>query len=357
MRSGFERLASVALRSQELLPEQERKLIALARNGDEQAFRELVEPYRDRLQAHGYRMLGSLQDAEDALQDTLLRAWRGLSGFQEGRSLRPWLYRIATNVCHDLLGKRSSRVLPPDAGPPAAPAAGPGDALESAPWLDPFPDDVIGVQDGYASPEARYEEREAVELAFVAALQHVPANQRAVLILRDVLGFSARETADLLDTSEASANSALQRARVTVSTRLPVRSQQATVRALGDDRLRRVVDTYVKAWEEHNVGAIVALLAEDVSFVMPPFPNWFQGRDAVVGFIASVIDTPGLRCIETRANGQPALAWYIWDEREQHFAAAAIEVYSFAGERLAQIAAFPTPALFARFRLPATVAA
>jgi RNA polymerase sigma-70 factor (ECF subfamily) len=198
---------------QELVPARARKLIAAARDGDEGAFGELVESYRARLHAHCYRMLGSLHDSEDALQETLLRAWRGLAGFEEGRSLRPWLYRIATNVCIDLLAKRPRRVLPADARPSSEPSAGPGNPLTDAPWLEPYPDDVLGIQAGYASPEARFEERESVELALIAALQHVPPNQRAVLVMRDVLGFSASETAEALDTSEASANSALMLAR------------------------------------------------------------------------------------------------------------------------------------------------
>ena len=302
-------------------------------------------------------MLGSLHDSEDALQETLLRVWRGLAGFEEERNLRPWLYRIATNVCIDLLAKRTQRVLPPDARPAADPTAGPGHQLLDAPWLEPYPDDVLEIQGGYASPEAHYEERESVELAFIAALQHVPPNQRAVLVLRDVLGLSARETAEALDTSQASANSALQRARKTVSERLPAQSQQASLRELGDRKLRRLVEAYIQAWEQRDIQAIVALLAEDANFIMPPFPNWFEGREAVAGFISANIETPGLRHIETRANGQPAIGWYLWDEDEERFAAAAIEVYSFAGERLTQIAAFASPELFQRFDLPADLAA
>ena len=335
--------------SQELVPERAAKLIAAARGGDERAFHELVEPYRARLHAHCYRMLGSLHDAEDALQETLLRAWRGLTGFDEARSLRPWLYRIATNACLNLLAKRPRRVMPPDDRPSAEPAAGPGELLLDAPWLEPYPDEVPG---GYASPEARYEECESVELAFIAALQHVPANQRAALLLRDVLGFSARETAAALDTSEASANSALQRARRTTAERLPSQSQQATLRALGDDGLRRLVAAYIEAWERHDVDAIVALLAADARFVMPPFPNWFEGRDVVAAFIAANIATPGLRYIETRANAQPAIGWYLWEPDRRRFAAAAIEVYSFGGEQLTQIAAFASPELFGRFGMP-----
>ena len=344
-------------RRQELIPARAEKLIAAARGGDEGAFGELVESYRARLQAHCYRMLGSLHDAEDALQETLLRAWRGLAGFQEGRSLRPWLYRIATNVCIDLLAKRPKRIMPPDTRPSAEPSAGPGEVLIDAPWLEPYPDEILGVEAGYASPEARYEERESVELAFIAALQHVPPNQRAALVLRDVLGLSARETAEALDTSEASANSALQRARKTITDRLPAQSQQASLRVLGDGKLRRLVEAYIDAWEARDVKAIVALLAEDANFVMPPFPNWFQGRDAVVAFISANIETPGLRHIETRANGQPAIGWYLWDEDEDRFSAAAIEVYSFDGERLTQITAFASPELFRRFGMPVQLAA
>ena len=344
-------------RSQEQVPERERKLIALAREGDEAAFRELTEPYRARLNAHCYRMLGSLHDCEDALQETLLRAWRGLAGFKLERSLRPWLYRIATNVCIDALAKRPGRVLPPDAGPPAAPSGGPGTPIDDAPWLEPYPDEILGVADGHASPEARYEERESVELAFIAALQHLAPNQRAVLVLRDVLGFSARETAEVLDTSEASANSALQRARRTIATRLPARSQQQAMRALGDRKLRELIEAYVRAWEERDVEGIVSLLASDANFVMPPFANWFAGRDAVAEFIASTIETGRLHWIETRANGQPAIGWYLWDEERRRFAAAAIEVYSFAAERLSLIAAFASPELFERFGLPAEIEA
>jgi RNA polymerase sigma-70 factor (ECF subfamily) len=204
----------------------ERRLLDAARGGDEDAFRRLVEPHRSTLHAHCYRMLGSLHDSEDALQETLLRAWRGLARVEVDRSLRPWLYRIATNVCLDLIAKRPQRTLPIDRGSPAGPADGPGEPLVESVWIEPYPDDALGLEDGYAAPEARYEQREAVELAFVAALQHLPASQRAVLILREVLGFSAREVAESLETTTASVNSALQRARKTVEERLPARSHR-----------------------------------------------------------------------------------------------------------------------------------
>ena len=254
---------------------QERPLLAAAREGDEEAFRRLVEPYRGELHAHCYRMLGSVHDAEDALQDALLRAWRGLARFEGRSSLRSWLYTIATNTSLNLIGRRPKRVLPIDYGPAADPHGGPGVPVAETVWMEPYADDTFGLQDGLAGPEARYEQRESVELAFIAALQHLPANQRAVLILRDVLGFSAKETAETLETTVASANSALQRARATVEERLPEQSQQATLRALGDERLNEIVESYMKAWERCDVDAVVGMLTEDACFSMPPLATWF----------------------------------------------------------------------------------
>src|SRR3954464_4821226 len=207
---------------------EERGLLEAARGGDEAAYSRLVEPHRAELQAHCYRMLGSVHDAEDALQDALLRAWRGLARFEGRSSLRSWLYRIATNTSLNLIEKRPKRVLPVDYGPAADPHDGPGDPLVESVWVEPYPDETLGLEDGFAAPEARYERRESVELAFVAALQNLPPNQRAVLVMREVLGFSAREVAESLETTTASVNSALQRARTAVDERLPEQSQQAT---------------------------------------------------------------------------------------------------------------------------------
>jgi RNA polymerase sigma-70 factor, ECF subfamily len=296
-------------------------------------------------------MLGSLHDAEDALQDTLLRAWRSLSRFDGERPLRPWLYRIATNACLDALARRPPRLLPIQHGQPAAPADGPGAAAEVA-WLEPYPGELLGIEDGFASPDALYEQREAVELAFVAALQHLPPRQRAVLILREVLGFSAREVADALETTTASVNSALQRARQVVAERRPTRSQQATLRSLGDARLREVVQRYVEAWESRNVDAMVAILAEEATFAMPPFPGWFRGRDAVIAFITGT-GTPALRHLITRANGQPAIAWYLWDAQQERHVAVSLEVLALEGARVREITAFVLPELFPHFGLPA----
>jgi RNA polymerase sigma-70 factor, ECF subfamily len=329
---------------------QERRLLVEARGGDQRAFRRLVEPHRGALHAHCYRMLGSLHDAEDALQETLLRAWRALAGFRADRPLRPWLYKIATNVCLDAIAKRPKRALPIDNSRPVGPDAGPGEPLVEPVWLEPYPDERVGVEDGYAAPEARYEERESVELAFVAALQHLPARQRAVLILREVLGFSAREVAESLETSAASVNSALQRARRAVEERLPAQSQQATLRSLGDERLRATVQSYIEAWESRNVDAIVAILVEDARFAMPPFPNWFDGRDAVIAFISST-GKPLLRSVPTRANGQPAVGWFMWDARRGSYAPTSLEVLTLEGARVKEITAFVFPELFPSFGL------
>jgi RNA polymerase sigma-70 factor, ECF subfamily len=316
----------------------EQRLVQAARGGDEDAFRALIEPHRGVLYAHCYRMLGSPHDAEDALQEALLRSWRGLGGFRSGAPIRPWLFRIATNVCLDAVGRRPRRVLTLADSAPAAAGDGPGTPLAESVWLEPYPDE-------------RYEQRENVELAFVAALQHLPARQRAVLLLRDVLGFSAREVAEALETTAASVNSALQRARTAVVERVPARSQQETLRALGDARLRELVERYVEAWERNDVEAIRALLVEDAIFAMPPYPRWWQGRDAVIAMFVAA-GAPRLRHIRTSANAQPAIAWYVWDPDRDAYAASALEVITVDGGRIAQVTAFVSPALFGRFGLP-----
>src|SRR3954471_25046994 len=213
-------------------------LLEAARRGDEGAFERLIEPYRAELHAHCYRMLGSVHDAEDALQDALLRAWRGIARFEGRSSLRSWLYTSPTNPCLNVIARRPKRVLPLDYTDASDPHDGPGRPLAETVWIEPYPDVSVGLQDGLAAPEARYEMRESVELAFVAAIQHLPANQRAALILREVLGFSAKEVAESLETTVASVTSALQRARKTIDEHIPERTQQATLRALGDEKLR-----------------------------------------------------------------------------------------------------------------------
>ena len=219
----------------------ERQLLEASRAGDEKAFAVLIGPYQAQLRTHCYRMLGSLHDAEDALQETMLRAWSGLARFESRSSLRSWLYRIATNASLRMIEKRPKRVLPIDYGPAADPHAPFGEPLTESIWLEPYPDAQLGVEASMLGPDARYEQRESIELAFAAAFQHLPARQRAVLILRDVLGFSARKTAEALEMTPVSVDSALQRAHKAIEERVPGRTQQATLRALGDTELRQIV--------------------------------------------------------------------------------------------------------------------
>jgi RNA polymerase sigma-70 factor (ECF subfamily) len=323
---------------------QERELLDAARNGDEDAYRRLVEPYQGELQAHCYRMLGSLHDAEDALQETLLRAWRGLSGFEGRSSLRSWLYTIATNTCLSAIERRPKRVLPIDYGPSADPHTTPGEPLVESVWLEPYPDEKLGVEDGFAAPEARYEQRESVELAFVAALQHLPANQRAALILREVLGFSAQEVAESLETTVASVNSALQRARETVNGRLPEQSQQATLRSLGDERIRELVQNYADALERCDVHAVVAMLAEDATWSMPPMSTWYRGLETLVPFMTEwpLSGEWRWRNLPTRANGQAAVASYSWYEETGSYRPFALNVLTVRGAQISDITSFIT---------------
>jgi RNA polymerase sigma-70 factor (ECF subfamily) len=323
-------------------------LLDAAAAGDEHAFRQLVEPHRSELHAHCYRMLGSLHDADDAVQETMLRAWRGLPNFAGPRRLRAWLYKIATNVCLNVIARRPRRRLPTDRGSPARPDDEPGEPITESVWIEPYPTEEIGVDDGYAVPEARYEQREAVELAFIAALQHLPATQRAVLILRDVLGFSAYEAAGTLKTTTAAVTSALQRARNTIDERLPDRSQQSTLRALGDAQVRELVTRYTEAWERGDVAAITAMLADDATFAMPPFALWWRGRDVIAAFAAE----PVHRYLPTRANGQAANAAYRWNPDEQRYVAEALEVLTVDGTHVKEMTAFMTPEIFPRFALP-----
>jgi RNA polymerase sigma-70 factor (ECF subfamily) len=326
---------------------EQRDLLERARGGSESAFATLVEPYRGELQAHCYRMLGSVHDAEDALQEALLRAWRGLGKFEERSSLRSWLYTIATNTSLNAIGKRPKRVLPVDYGPRADPHDGPREPLIEQVWIEPLADETLEIEDGFATPEARYEQREGVELAFIAALQLLPANQRAALILREVLGFSAKECAAMLDTSTASINSALQRARKTVEDRLPDPSQQETMRTLGDDGVREVVDSYVDAWARGDVDAVVSMLTEDAAFSMPPMRTWFGGEgghEELATFLRSY-PLNGMwkwKPIQVRANGQPALAYYAWNDDAGAYIPFALNVLTLRGDKISDVTAFIT---------------
>ncbi|MBE2315183.1 sigma-70 family RNA polymerase sigma factor [Solirubrobacter sp. CPCC 204708] len=301
----------------------------------EHAYQELIEPHRRELHAHCYRMLGSVQDAEDALQEALLRAWKAFDRFEGRAQPKTWLYRIATNTCLDAIARRKGkRELPIDRGPDEAP-------LTEIAYLEPYPDD----------PGASYERRESVELAFIAALQHLPATQRAVLILREVLGFSAKETAELLDTTPASVNSAMQRARAAVDERLPDQSQQATLQRLGDRAVADIVERYVEAWNRGDVDAVVHMLAEDATFSMPPNSEWFRGHDAIRAFLPTgPLSIPRI-FVPTRANGQPAFGTYKLIDGE--WLPNAIHVITLDDRgAIVDAVAFLDPALFDVFGLP-----
>jgi RNA polymerase sigma-70 factor (ECF subfamily) len=323
----------------------ELRLLDAARAGDGDAFGLLVEPHRRALHAHCYRMLASLQDADDALQETLLQAWRGLARFEGRSSLRTWLYSIATNACLRASACRPPRMLPLDVSAPAFVGEVPGRPLSDSVWIEPYPDDRLG-------PEDEVERRESVELAFVAALCHLPPLQRAVLLLRQVLGFSARETAAALETTVPAVNSAQQRARKVVDERLPARSQQDTLRALGDETARGLVSRYADAMANGDVDTVVSMLVEDATWSMPPLATWYSGLDAIRVFLGEHPLQQPWRHIPTGANGQPALLCYMWQPDAGVFELEAVDVLSFDGPRIAAIDAFRDPVVLASFGEP-----
>jgi RNA polymerase sigma-70 factor (TIGR02960 family) len=326
----------------------EERLLADARRGDEAAFELLVERHRGDLYAHCYRMLGSVQDAEDAVQESLLAAWRGLRSFEGRSSLRTWLFRVATNACLRLSSRRPRRMLSFDHGPARSDPRDLGEPVTGPVWLEPWPEELP--TDDQPDPAAAYLRRESVELAFVAALQHLPGTQRAVLILREVLGFTAAEVAGILDTTLASVNSALQRARATVAQRVPPRTQQAELAALGPGGRRRLVEAFVTAWERADVAALLALLAEDARFTMPPLPAWFDGREDVGRFLAQRMFARPWRLVPTAANGQPAFACYQGDG--ERFRLGAVNVLSLRDGQIRWIAGFLDPQVLSRFSVP-----
>jgi RNA polymerase sigma-70 factor (ECF subfamily) len=287
----------------------------------------------------------------------MLRAWRALPRFEGRSSLRSWLHKIATNVCLRAIERRPKLVLPTGYGPPADPHDDTARPVVESVWIDPYPDEQLALDDAPAGPEALYEQRESVELAFIAALQHLPARQRAVLILRDVLGFSAREVAEALDTTPVSVDSALQRAHRTVDARLPERSQQATLRSLGDEALRALVARFLGAWERADVDAVVAMLVDGAALTMPPVPACYQGREAIAGFLARVplARHDRWRLVPTWANAQPAFGAYRWDAERDRFLPSEIVVLTLGGAGISEITAFLSTEPFERFGLPAAL--
>jgi RNA polymerase sigma-70 factor (ECF subfamily) len=330
--------------------------LAAARSGDRQAFGALVEPHRPALLVHCYRLLGSLESAEDLVQETLLRAWQHLDRFRGGPFFRAWLYRIATNACLDALATQSRRILAPARYAPADPRKPPAPPNAEPIWLEPFPDALLPRPS--TSPEAHYAERESIRLAFLAALQLLPPRQRAILILRDVLDWPAREVAALLDVSESAVTSALHRARTTLRTQAPEARLDGTAER-ADATTLALLERYVEAWERDDVAALTALLHEEARLSMPPSPSWYRGRSAISTFWRTNVFPTGpggrWRLRVTRANGQPAFGVYLHDAERGEYHPHALQVLAVADNRIMELTIFFSPALFTRFGLPPAV--
>jgi RNA polymerase sigma-70 factor, ECF subfamily len=332
-----------------------RELSAQTPERTREAFERLAEPLRREIRVHCYRMLGSLHQAEDLLQESYLRAWRSFDRFQ-GESLRAWLYKIATNACLNAIESRKhvQRLLPDQLGPSTTQMPE-GPAPSEVVWLEPCPDSYLeGIADDTPNPEARYAAREAVQLAFVAAIQELPPRQRAVLLLCDVLGLAAAEAARLLDSTTASINSALQRARETLTKRYP--DGRPGTMPQPDSEQQKLLNRYLEAWERHDVDSFVALLKEDAIFTMPPWLQWYVGRETIRSFFGIAWKTcGGVRLVPTAANAQPAFAVYDYSAADKRWHAHAIHVLTIRDHTLSALTAFqpPTgPNLFPAFGLP-----
>jgi RNA polymerase sigma-70 factor, ECF subfamily len=328
--------------------------VAGVQSGDAAAFAALTEPYRRQLHLHCYRMLGSFDEAEDLVQETLLRAWKGRAGF-EGRSMvRTWLYRIATNACLDLLESKSHRLQALES-PQAADAYGPE-------WLQPYPDRLLDqLASGDSEPDELIIERETIELAYLAAIQYLPPKQRAILILRDALGWSSKETAGLLDESIASVNSALSRARSSMRKRLPPRRLEWSVPATASEAERKLLDRYMDATDRADVAALTSLLREEARLTMPPYPTWFQGRADIATAFSFATDPSSptymgeFRTVATAANRQPAVAAYIRRPGDSEYRALGIDVLRLEGGLVVEITRFIRADIFEAFGLKSTL--
>ena len=338
--------------------------LTAARNGDAGQFSEMTEPYRRELQVHCYRILGSLHEAEDMVQETMLKAWKRLNTYEGRASFRSWLYKIATNSCLDFLDQQKSRrLLPFEKLSPADPKTPILSPIPEITWLEPFPDEWLGDKSAL-NPEARYSDSESISLAFLTALQALPPRQRAVLILRDVLDFSAIETADVLELTVSSVNSALHRARTSLSERYRHGEMEDPTMSLTDERTQWLLDHFVRAWETADVAGLVALLKEDAALAMPPSSSWYQGHTAIGIFAAATIFGddwmfPGKavdrwRLLPTRANGSPAFAIYQRDEKNEYQSFGLIAL-TIERNKLSQIISFIDPSLPPLFGFPAKI--
>ncbi|MEP7284448.1 MAG: sigma-70 family RNA polymerase sigma factor [Chloroflexota bacterium] len=324
---------------------------------DEHEFGQVVEPHRRELLAHCYRMLGSVHDAEDTVQETLLRAWRRRESYEGRASFRAWLYKIATNLCLDALDQRPRRMIPitrqgvssPDEPIPAS--------IMEPIWLEPFPDDLLASDDD--NPEIYLSTRENITVAFMAALHLLPPRQRAVLILRDVLEWQASEVASLLDLSVSAVKSALHRARTTLATRYPAGSTEAISPHVLDESTQTQLEQYVSAWETADIDGLLALLKEEATFSMPPIPSWYSGRDNIGKLVSKTIFSGKAngrwRLAPTRANGQIAFGLYQRDPENQVYSAYGIQVLTMTNGQIADILTFRKPSLVAYFKLPMTL--
>ena len=327
-----------------------------AQTGDQEAFARLTEPHRRELLVHCYRMMGSLQDAEDMVQETLLRAWRGLDTFLRRVSFRAWLYKIATNACLNALGKRPQRTLPAAIYPAADPREPIASPVEEPVWLEPLPDDWL--VDAAENPEARYTLRESVTLAFLVALHLLPPRQRAVLILRDVLDWRAKEVAGLLGMTISAVNSTLHRGRTAMAKHHRADGHQAVQPLLDDEKTRRLLNAYVQAWDAADIIRLIALLKDDVAWIMPPLPTWYRGREAIRAFISARVLSARARGVRsrhvpTRANGQPAMATYHRPKAGDAYQPFGLQVLTVDEStwQIAEITNFLKPELFSRFGL------
>jgi RNA polymerase sigma-70 factor (ECF subfamily) len=336
------------------------QVVAAARAGDESAFGALAERYRRELQVHCYRMLGSFEDSEDLVQETFLRAWRKRESFEGRSTFRAWLYRIATNACLDFLDRHPRHPLPRQLTPPPGPQASALPPAEIS-WLQPYPDRLLEpVAPSDAEPDAALVAKETIELAFLAAIQHLPPKQRAVLILRDVLGWSANETAALLEVSVAAVKSALQRARPTLKQHLPEQRLHWAPSLEPTAEERRLLQRYMEAHERADVDTLAELLREDVLLTMPPHSMWFVGRASILAFTADVFDPASplyhgrWRGLPTRANRQPAAAYYVQRPGDDTYRAQVLDVLRIVDGQVAEVTAF-VPELFPAFGLPMTL--